>query len=163
MWFLFFVTSIQQQADLSTFPPVLIYVFQLCVQWSVFFNPVREDVSHGPRRLVKAQMEAIWVDLWAVCDFKHGLEANALLSWWEKVTSEQWNLDIQIEALIFWKSSSCLYPPMYPYLCLPLVLRPTSQMALTFFSRNPISLLRMVMQSFSTTNANAGMTPPSVG
>lgn len=49
--------------------------------------------------------------------------------------------------------------PMYPYLCLPLVLRPTSQIALMFFSWKPTSLLRIVMQFVSTTKARAGWTP----
>ena len=52
---------------------------------------------------------------------------------------------------------------MYPYLCLPLVLRPTSQMALMFWSWKPVSLLRTVMQSLSTTRTSPGTTSPSCG
>lgn len=61
-----FAISIQQTAHLSRVSPLLFYVFQLRVQRSVCFSPVREDVSHGPRILIKSQMEAIGVDLWTV-------------------------------------------------------------------------------------------------
>lgn len=76
--------------------------------------------------------------------------------WWLPTMS----LDLHI--LISFKVSRT-YLPMYPYLCLPLVLRPTSQMALMLLSWKPVSLLRMVMQFLSTTKASAGMTPASDG
>lgn len=52
-------------------PPVLIYFLQLCVQRSLIFNPVREDVSHGATGLVETQVEAIGVNLWTIGDFEH--------------------------------------------------------------------------------------------
>lgn len=59
---------------------MLIYVQKLCVQKPLIFSPVGEDVSHGATGLVKAQVETIGVNLRTVCDFKHGLEADSLLS-----------------------------------------------------------------------------------
>lgn len=52
-------------------PPVLIYFLQLCVQRSLIFSPVREDVSHGATGLVETQVEAIGVNLWTIGDFEH--------------------------------------------------------------------------------------------
>lgn len=63
---------------------MLIYVLQLCVHRPLVFGPVGEDVSHGPTGLVEAQVEAIGVNLGAVCDFEHGLEANSFLPCGEK-------------------------------------------------------------------------------
>lgn len=64
-------TTINVISISATVPPVLIYVRQLCVQRLLVFTPVGEDVSHGAAGLVKAQVEAIGVNLGTVRDFKH--------------------------------------------------------------------------------------------
>ncbi len=58
---------------------MLINVLQLGVHRLLIFSPVGEDVSHGATGLVEAYVEAIGVNLRTVCDFKHRLEADALL------------------------------------------------------------------------------------
>lgn len=53
-----------------TVPPALIYFLQLGVQWPLVGGPVGKDVTHGATVLVEAQVEAIGVNLGAICDFK---------------------------------------------------------------------------------------------
>ena len=49
--------------------------------------------------------------------------------------------------------------PMYPALCLPLVLRPTSHRALMSLSRNPHSLFRTITPSCRIRNLTDGQSP----
>lgn len=59
---------------------MLIEELQLGVQRPLVLGPVGEDVSHRAAAFVKANVEAVGVDLRTVCDLKHRLKANALLS-----------------------------------------------------------------------------------
>ena len=60
--------------DMSTTVPV-----SCSVSASVLPDPVRQDVSHRAALHIKADVEAIRVNLRAVCDSEHRLETNALL------------------------------------------------------------------------------------
>ena len=43
------------------------------------FNPVWQNEPNGISTGIKTNVETIRVDLWCVCDSKHGLESNPLL------------------------------------------------------------------------------------
>lgn len=50
------------------------------VQGPLVLQPVGEDVAHGAAGLVEAQVEAVGVDLGAVCHLKHRLETDPFLT-----------------------------------------------------------------------------------
>ena len=92
---------------------------------------MRQNVTHRVALHVELDVVVIGVNLRCVGDTEHGLEANSLLTCCELRHQDKDRIFYLRNT--FFELKTAKYGtelPMYPNLCFPLVLLPTSQMAL---------------------------------